>query len=380
MRAFEKVKRAVVNADIERGGIKMIDVAIMQDSFLCQWIKKLTLTDGQTKWTWIPNSIFKMFGKEGASFSSTVGPKIFKGLNDIKSLFWKETLKAWLTHNKFVISSSIKMACLWNNPSIKYQNNVIYFRKWAEHGYTFVHDLLQDNRLLTFHTIETVLGPYPNLFLEYLVVHSAISAYLKNNPTYRTETVHNFELMFNGKNIVAAKDFRKWIVESKYSTPCAVLFWKNKFNIDIGKQHWNIFKTTKESRLRELHWKILHNIYPTNILLLKMGIANTEYCTWCGVEIDYVEHFFFKCSKINHLWKHVEQTFYVKWKIKIVLDVHMVLLGIVDKKTFNLSNLQMDYINHLIQIGKMCISKFRYGTPINLVIMFDNDLQMRKIE
>ena len=47
---------------------------------------------------------------------------------------------------------------------------------------------------------------------------------------------------------------------------------------------------TKEIRLRVLHWKITHSIYPTNILLHKMGLSNTENCNSCE-EKDYIEHF-----------------------------------------------------------------------------------------
>lgn len=380
LRAFEKVKRVVVNSDTDKGGLKMIDVAIMQDSFLCRWLKTLTTTVAETKWTWIPSIVLKHFGRGGATFSSTVGPKIFKGLNDIKSVFWKETLRAWLTHNKQYTSKSVKMTCIWNNHNIQYLNNVIHLNNWAKNGITFIHDLLEDNTLLSFPEIEAKIGPSPSLYLEYRVVYAAVSAYLRNNPICRTEPIiDNFVLMFNDKNIVAAKEFRNYIVTSKYSTPCAVLFWKHRFNIDIGKQHWEILKTSKESRLRELHWKILHNIYPTNILLLKMGLANSEYCTWCRVEVDYIEHFFYNCPKIHHLWKHVENIFYLRWDTKLVLNVQMVLTGIVDRGILHISNIQLRYINHLIQIGKMCISKFRYGTPTNILIMFDSEVRLRQI-
>ena len=47
-------------------------------------------------------------------------------------------------------------------------------------------------------------------------------------------------------------------------------FWRKKINIELDKNIWNIaYEVTKESRLRELHWKIVHNIYPTNIMLSK---------------------------------------------------------------------------------------------------------------
>lgn len=379
-KAFEKVKRVVVNSDIDKGGINMVDVEIMQESFLCQWLKKFSMSNGNAKWTWIPDIIIGAFGRNCACFSTTIGSATFKGLSAVKSVFWKSVICTWLKYNKCSNLESTKMACLWNNPDITYHNSVVYFQNWAKEGFTYVHDLLQDNVILNFPSIEAVLGPSPSLYLEYLVVYSAVSAYLRNKPTYVSDPVNTFELMFNGEKTTTAKAFRKYIVESKYSIPCAVQFWKNKFNVDISTQHWtNIFKATRESRLRELHWKIVHNIYPTNILLKKMGIANNELCSLCKVEIDFIEHFFFKCPKIKHLWTHVENTMNTKWGTNVVLNVNAVLLGVEDKNMLDLNNLQQKYINQLILVGKMCISKYRYGTPINIVMMFDSEVRLRNL-
>ena len=52
-----------------------------------------------------------------------------------------------------------------------------------------------------------------------------------------------------------------------------------------------IKKCTKESRLQLLHWIILHDIYPTSILLHKIGICSSNKCLFCG-EVDYLELFF----------------------------------------------------------------------------------------
>ena len=40
-------------------------------------------------------------------------------------------------------------------------------------------------------------------------------------------------------------------------------------------------KTTKETRLRVLKWKIFHDIYPTNIMLNRMNIRESDKCTFC---------------------------------------------------------------------------------------------------
>ena len=46
-------------------------------------------------------------------------------------------------------------------------------------------------------------------------------------------------------------------------------FGQRKGGVEIDKQVWSTPRVaTKEVRLSELQWKILHNIYPTNILVI----------------------------------------------------------------------------------------------------------------
>ena len=102
------------------------------------------------------------------------------------------------------------------------------------------------------------------------------------------------------------KDFGHLLTEE--AQPCAVNFWKHKLNADVNKAHWEaVFKSTKETRLRVLHWKALHNIHPANILLHKMGIETSSKCNACNVdEKDYAEHFSFERSKVKPIRKLVE--------------------------------------------------------------------------
>jgi hypothetical protein len=89
--------------------------------------------------------------------------------------------------------------------------------------------------------------------------------------------------------------------------PRANTSWQTKLNVELEGAHWTIARhTTKETRLRELHWKILHNIYPTNILLQKMKIKQTDLCEYCKTNVDYTEHFFFECDHLKPFWKVTE--------------------------------------------------------------------------
>ena len=74
--------------------------------------------------------------------------------------------------------------------------------------------------------------------------------------------------------------------------------WENRLDRKLHDRTWqNLFTQIKETKLIQLQWKILHNIYPTNILLHKIGIKLSERCDFCE-EIDVVEHTFFRCERV----------------------------------------------------------------------------------
>ena len=238
-------------------------------------------------------------------------------------------------------------------------------------------DFVNNNIILSFDAIERLLGPSASLLLEYITVRAAITHFLYSNENRTEQQVNNSPC--NNKNAMTAKSFRALIVKSKYVEPCAIRFWKNKFNVDITERAWNIpYLSTKESRLRELQWKILHNIYPTNILLLKMGLRESNVCLFCNGSIDFVEHFFFYCPNINKLWGYISDYISRLYDLKVTFNAKDVLIGIIDYEEKGLSKDQGNVVNHLILIGKMIISKFKYGTALNLEIMLSKELQLRR--
>ena len=375
-KAFEKVKRCVVTSTIDKGGLNMIDLKLVQQSFLCEWLQKLASSPHSSKWSWIPKLYFSNFGRNMACFNSTIGASKFKGLENITSLFWKNVAVSWLNHNNEHTAPNVRVECLWNNSSIKHQNNVIFFKHWAKQGITYVNDMLNGNRILTFNELKQVLDNTPSLYLEYMVVHSAIFSLLSKYTLFNFEFSEQTDLLFNDHKITKAKSFRTLMTEKRHSTPCAVGFWNRKYNISIEKQHWSLTsKCTKESRIRELQWKILHNIYPTNILLLKIGIANDNKCNYCRNEIDFIEHFFVHCKQISAIWTKVKDVFYSTYHKQIDINEINILFGVLNNVF--LSADEQCFLNHLMLIAKMCISKYKYGTPLDILIIFERELCLR---
>ena len=160
--------------------------------------------------------------------------------------------------------------------------------------------------------------------------------------------------------------------------PIANNFWKRKFDIEIDKSKWiNAVYHTKETRLRVLHWKIMHNIYPTNILLKKMNVTENNKCSYCPNTVDYIEHFFFECRVVRDLWNLVEQKIMFETNMVIKISVTDVLFG-VNKS--NLQREQFGLLNKFLLIAKMSISMFKKTQlTFGLIQIFEKECQLRKV-
>ena len=173
---------------------------------------------------------------------------------------------------------------------------------------------------------------------------------------------------------LTTRSIRQNLVDEREKLPHSISFWNRKFNdVEIMPYFLLLYNCTKETRLRTLQWKILHNIYPTNILLFKMGKKDSDNCDYCTVR-DFIEHFFCNCIVVRQIWHVLEE------KIELILghpfalsETHK-LFGVTKA---NVPACFVNKINHLLLIVKMCISKFKYGSYNDILLLFEYEQKLR---
>ena len=106
-----------------------------------------------------------------------------------------------------------------------------------------------------------------------------------------------------------------------------------------------------------------------------MGVRNTEKCEFCN-EKDYIEHFFWFCSKIHVIWKCAVNFIYILTGKQFTLTCCDVLFGF---KVDQLNNSDIRIANKIILVAKMCISKYKYGNRLNIISIFERELMLRNI-
>ena len=375
---IEKVKRKVLCNELEDGGVKMINLNEFQNGFYLEWVENL-LGPEEKEWKKIPRHNLKKYG--GTSiFESKISAKSIKNLKSSVSPFWYKALEVWFNNNTCdSYSNNIDKIndneVLFNNVVFTYKNQHIWIYECIKFGIIRLKDIMIDDRIMNLNEFRE---KYPNI-KQVVFVHNIIyNACQKYEGKIEKSTSSNHEIYFRGKVVgeIGRKGFLQILKQKQESH--IITFWKRKFNVDIGKEHWTAgIESTREVRLRELHWKILHNIYPTNILLHKMKIRETNKCDFCDCD-DFNDHFFVHCRKVQSLWIEIEKLLMFILNKQIKLTVCDKLIGIKrSEKGFNVK--EKNIINHAILIGKLTISKFRYGMRFNIIDMFHREATLRHL-
>ena len=134
------------------------------------------------------------------------------------------------------------------------------------------------------------------------------------------------------------------LIEKKVDISTSIPKWRDKGYI-FSQTDWNKifelpFKSIKESKLQWLQFQILHRIIPTNDYLYKLKKANSPICSFCKIEIENIDHLFFKCPLVNDLWCSIEKWILSMFEMHISFDIQSVLFGkYKNRNLFRFNNL-----------------------------------------
>ena len=301
-KTFEKIKRKIMYSDLKQGGINMINLIDFQNGFYLHWVEKL-LSNDKVEWKKIPIDNFSRIGGTSV-FEGNIKFNDIKGLHLTYSSFWNKALEIWLAlkNNKIPINMDI---VIFNNMQFTYKKKTMWIPECLR-----VKDVLVNERMMT---LEQFTSRYPNVknaFMYHNLITNAINPYLS-----KLDENGNYQPGFYFRDNIIGEVGRKGYLthlkrdnqtnnEGAYITPICTQTWFRKYGVLIDQSHWSLIHKLKETRLKALSWKILHNIYPTNILLYKMKITETQNCLKFH-EPDFMEHFFFSCKQVKPLWEEI---------------------------------------------------------------------------
>ena len=392
-KAFEKIKRKVLCQPIEKGGLAMISVKSQAKLFQLKWIKNAIESKIiNEKEHGMIDCIFQGLG--GISYFLSFSSKLEEtDLPENMTKFWKSVVLTWseFKYNEELVENdqldNLLSQPLFFNKNISYKGKHLFFHKWVKSEVKFVFQFMEHGRWNSKNEVEEKINRYPNLHFEYYALINGIPPRWLDSLTSNAEAVLSHQkintvdvLRANLTKSLKLLDHSNNILRQKLTGEnieiCGRNFWNRKNNYDINPNFKMAKLATNESRLRLLHFKILHNIYPSNILLKKMGIKNSDLCEYCK-ERDIIEHMFINCKLLKGFWRDVFQTIYKHTNERFPQTENDILFG-YNYETVRVGKDKINIANHILLIAKLSISKFRYGKTKNIALIFETEMNLRK--
>ena len=110
---------------------------------------------------------------------------------------------------------------------------------------------------------------------------------------------------------------------------------KSKFSIDDveTKKAFSLIRTCIcETYVQCFQFKILNDILFTNSRLVKIGLIQSDLCTFCNIGVETVDHLFFYCVYSRVFWDEFESYWFAIAKEQRKLELKTILLGVTDTK------------------------------------------------
>ena len=274
----DRVKRDILTQDQLNGGLNMINIENFITSLKCSWIKRI-MVGGQS---WFP--IFEcVYGENISCKFSSLGDSFIQDLiKKSKNPFWHDTFSSWLKIMKKQIETQIYVKNIyslpvWFNSLICIDNKHVFYEDWYSKGVKILGDFFDRNGFLKKDEFEIKFNILNICPLRYNGIQSAIIKLLRKieiSPLDLYEYMilpykpfHFFSLNLNDKG---CKKFYS-ILNSNNLIPTAVLKWNSLLTFDLDtKEIFKIcFKTSSDSTLQWLQFRILHRILPIGTYLKK---------------------------------------------------------------------------------------------------------------
>ena len=369
----EKIKRATLCLPIEEGGLGMISVVDQQRVMLIKWLNNIRNPTSPTHHI-LTKNIFEKLGGVDYVLNWDVAPKLVKGIDGLQSVFWKKAILSWLFLDKSEFYKDPNCLPIFNEKSFTYKGNPIFARYWIKNGLKYYYQMMDDqHRIKSLDEIKQLIPPYSGMIIDYLAVRCAISKFQKSHSRDESKKDMDVNSIFRLNN----KSIRYLYVRQKHTSPInSILFWNRKFNIDIKPYFKSTIKCTKESKLKLLQFKILHNIFPHNLLLQKMKIKNSNKCDYCR-EVDLLEHSFVTCIRLKPFWQYIESILEEVIGEEISIDPVSGLVGFLPG-SLSCSYSDLRVVNHLIILAKHAINISKYTGNPNIIDIFSSELTLRK--
>ena len=348
----DKIKRSVLINTTENGGLKVSHLLSYFNSLKASWVKRLSAPE-RASWK---NLVRYWMSVDLWRYNLDAKSHIIKKIN---SVFWTEVIKCWsmAAYEKHPEKETkVWDQYLWYNTHIQISGNPVYWRQWDEAGIQQIHHLLKrDGSVLSYVEFKNKFHVNFDFVTFYGLIQSIPKTWLnickmpdRERQKFKPPLLQQiFETNRHTKLIYDI------LIQNYASFPLSPMEkWKRDMNTDISKEKWcrifcAMYKITISSKLRAFLYRFVHRCLRTNTFLFKVGISDTEKCSFCGIEKETFYHLFWECPVTQRFLQHIKTWLHEETGTVINLTQEEILFGTCPQS--------LSYLNMIFCVSKQII-------------------------
>ena len=344
-----KIKKATIIGEKANGGLKMVDLGIMEIALKVAWIRRIR-QDSDAAWKVIPENAVGHLG----GFDFLLDCRYDLNLLQLHNLppFYHSVLKYWQDYRSVISEDIIQVQneIIWDNNNILMNHSTMFFKRWYKNGIIRIRDLL--NVDFTFLSLDQFQRKY-HLQVPFTTYYGLINSIpsswrRKLKTTDFSNPSENSSQEPPPKNITTHSAYAA-ILDYFFQVPTAeTRILRYGFTRESLVHVYLLpFLITREVKLQMFQYKIIHNILPTRCSLFRTKLSASETCQLCQALPQTLPHMLFQCTVINTFWHAFQNWWFEKTQQFFDLNECNVIYGwhnnLQSKDTLNYVSLAAKY-------------------------------------
>ena len=268
---------------------------------------------------------------------------------------------------------------IWNNHNIRVNGKPIFYNNYNSANIVLLSDLKFDLSNTVSFNLAKHNGLKDSNFLTWTAVRCAVPSHLRNRSReVNKDHVRSLQFKIGDKTFDPAlsksRDFYDLLISCKATKSRGFTKLKSKFSIDeveTKKAFLLIRSCICETYVQCFQFKILNDILFTNSRLAKIGLIQSDLCTFCNTDVETTDHLFFYCVYSRAFWEEFESYWIAIAKEQRKLDLKTILVGVTDT--------ECSLFNYLIVLGKLHLWNCRRNNSLPFFSSY-KELVKRKYE
>ena len=142
------------------------------------------------------------------------------------------------------------------------------------------------------------------------------------------------------------------------------------FELSNAQEVFSIpYLVASETYVWSFQYRVLNFILFTNDKLFKMGLSDSDKCSFCGTYTEDLYHLFFNCSFVQAVWNVLTVWWFDLSGKYLTLSLKDIMVGLLQRNNL---------LNYLIILGKLTIWECRKNNTSLIFRLFLHKVEVKK--